>query len=664
MKRFVSFFVKLVSSPFWSVFEFFYLIINPLESSVKKELKNRCLDYRKRKRELNSIRVRNIKTTFWANTGTFFQLFLGLLAIGIGFFERILLLFQKSIGKLHLPGSANLLKDNPNFGFFTALFIFIFGTVLLILITTQILKNIVKKLPPKQYAEISLSNLSESEILTLVAYRMYLLCNRLVHEYPIPDSFSVLIDSNTGKFDVNRFNQASLGEKSEIREAAEKMDKTIIKFRATYYDELLKCVELKHEAVRKLKILEREFCHHILKFSPLIFETRINSLKSNIDSITFIINPENEVGKENKFAIQDSILDIVSIYNDIQRERMRNLGQLIAYRDTHDYIIGLSSVTSTSQSLKVFTRGISDLTRKLRGKGLGDNAQEKITREIEAFLHRSKAHYGMDLMVSLENFYRRNYTQSQPEYKIPEYLYKIKFEKNRKLLIDYDIRSLFRKIRIHLLEHYEPSMNVIKQEFKNHFDKVHPTKDGKIYFLVFGYSKVIRNVFREYSEQIQDRAEIFIMKEDGTTMLDTRKFRFELNDSKPNNNIRRTFTASDDFFYNMLNENDTLIMIAGAEAYCAKNKLLLHTNNYQQKVESMISRLQNARNLKPSPQIWILAGDYKIYKNFPEDESRIFGGEFFSDHYDKVDLYDFSGFKDENLKIITNKPLPLTDDNK
>ena len=153
------------------------------------------------------------------------------------------------------------------------------------------------------------------------------------------------------------------------------------------------------------------------------------------------------------------------------------------------------------------------------------------------------------------------------------------------------------------------------------------------------------------------------MKEDGTTMLDTRKFRFELNDSKPNNNIRRTFTASDDFFYNMLNENDTLIMIAGAEAYCATNKLLLHTNNYQQKVESMISRLQNAGEAKPSPQIWILAGDYKIYKNFPEDESSIFGGEFFSDHYDKVDLYDFSGFSDDDLKIISNKPLPVPANN-
>ncbi|MBK8195745.1 MAG: hypothetical protein IPK76_22040 [Lewinellaceae bacterium] len=151
---------------------------------------------------------------------------------------------------------------------------------------------------------------------------------------------------------------------------------------------------------------------------------------------------------------------------------------------------------------------------------------------------------------------------------------------------------------------------------------------------------------------IEKKVKIFVMKEFNREMLDTRMLRFELNDSK-RNRIRYTFTGSDDLFKRLLKRNDVLIMMAGAEAYDLSGKRLFHTNNYQKRVEDFINFLKSNSMSKPSTSGLDCGGQQKIYDEFPYIESaqESYTGEFYADHYDKLDLYNFYDFEIEPVLI-------------
>ncbi|MBK8195746.1 MAG: hypothetical protein IPK76_22045 [Lewinellaceae bacterium] len=107
--------------------------------------------------------------------------------------------------------------------------------------------------------------------------------------------------------------------------------------------------------------------------------------------------------------------------------------QIAVFDETHGYIIGLASVTSTSQSLRVFIRGLSELI-DLPGKGKCPYNPEFVYEPFKSLLHRSKAHYGFDLLITLENFYKKNYSETERG-RVPELLNAIK----HKTISDEDI---------------------------------------------------------------------------------------------------------------------------------------------------------------------------------------------------------------------------------
>ena len=90
-------------------------------------------------------------------------------------------------------------------------------------------------------------------------------------------------------------------------------------------------------------------------------------------------------------------------------------------------------------------------------------------------------------------------------------------------------------------------------------------------------------------------------------------------------------------------------MIAGAEAYNKSTSQLVHTNSYQFRVESLIKKMKNNQHKKPNPQVWIVAGKYKVHSILQNPSNSIFGREIYADHYDKVDLYNF-----RDLGIVPN----------
>ncbi len=427
---------------------------------------------------------------------------------------------------------------------------------------------------------------------------------------------------------------------------------------------------LKLEVTRLLGILPIEFSHHITKFSPHIFEQRVYTLIHSVSTVQYIIenieNQEKDGTREKKSYCKELIKAIDEVYSiiyDIEYKRKKYLAQLIIFDEIHDDIIDMASVTSTSKSLRIFTRGLSQLINKVDDTLKSNTNYEKYkslryireTNQYDPFialLHRSKAHYGFDLLITLENYYNKNLYKIN----VPKHLEKIKNwkNKNNKTELNLEIKKhtkLFSNIREDVASKHNKAMKTISESFKIKFTELIGKQEfDNIYILVFGYSSIVKRTLQNNKDLLnKNDVKIIVMKEDSDEMLDTRILRFEL-DSKQ---VRNTFTGSDELIKRLLGKNDLLVMTAGAEAYDVSNQRLFHTNNYQKRVEHLISYFGESV-LKPNPYVYIIAGNYKIYNKFPDPNNKKFSNEFFVDHYDKVDVY--------NFKDLMQKVTLITDD--
>ncbi len=632
-----------------------YVRYFPLEKDIKNLIYSLSITPKERIKVINRLRVHNIFGTLWSNTGAVIGLLLTLSSFLITIYLSTIGIILNLSENLELAKINPFLSYAPYFIYFSLIMVFLY--YLIVTITPILLHKIVTSLPPKQYAEISLSKLNQSDILSFISYKMWLLCNEFTKGVIVPKCYQELFNGN-GAFDRRAYQKLSLKPSkkdsnsiSPLLKSTNDLKKQINYFKAYFYDEVQKCTELRNLSVSKLGILQREFCHHILKFSPPIFELRINTLITNVETISYILELDNKATEEYMFVIEDCMKEIIRIVKDIREVRMRALGQLVVFNDIHECLINLSSTISTSQSLKIFTRGLASLIAKL---GSIDEDNNKVFLEVKSLLHRSKAHYGIDLLISLENFYRSNFSPKDKRYRVPEIIYDI-MHKKEKLNNILDEKDYLIKIRADLLSNYRVAMIDLVLNFKREIRKVKNEDNGNIFILVFGYSRMVRNVLKASVNELKaKKVKIFVMKENDIEMLDTRMFRFELNDEKPSKNYRSSFTSSDLFFYNLLEVSDKLIMLAGAEAYSKSTNRLLHTNNYQNRIESLIAKLTPEKR-KPFPNVWVVGGEYKIYDTFPSEDS-LFGNEFFSDHYDKSDFYDFTDLVEaKRFKLITNK---------
>lgn len=642
-----------------------YLKNNPLNAKIKDELKKNLVDYQSRINAINDIRVNNITTTLWSNTGTLFGIIITYVSLLLTLFFAII-----PFGKLE---SLQIL--GYKFGhevYFFIFFSFIFVVIIiykLVAITTPIIiKYIIFHLPPREYAEITFSNLNQSEILSFTSLKMWELCELFTDTIKINNTLkNLLVLNNEGTLVVKddlykNHRDENLSSIILLSKSIKTLDKIYHKF---HYNAL----EIRDLSTKKLKIQEREFCHHILKFSPTILHSRLSTLKLSVDTLQYILESNAKFDKEEFILVfQNHLKEVFRVYNDVLDNRMTSLMQLIIFEDIHKYIIGISSVTSTSRSMKIFLRGLSTTIEKLpsnQNQLQKSKFKNQVKGEFKSLLHRSKAHYGMDLLISVENLYKKKVNKlNEKQTKIPEILYHLKYPKGisgvgkSSLFSNYTFDDLvteyqfeLRNMRNDLLNFYKEDIELIKNNF-NVFLSQFLNKNGKKYFCIFGYSRIVRNVLKSFAEILtRDDVGIFIFKQNGHQMIDTRIMRFELNDDKPINNIRSTFTSSDDFFLSLIQKEDNVTFIAGAEAFCNKTGLLLHTNSYQRRVNKLIECLESDEN-KPIPDIWILANDYKVFDGFPPKDY-LFRKEFLSDHYDEVDLYNFSNIQGK-LELISN----------
>lgn len=650
---------------FWSV-TFVYKIFYPLPKNVGDDIKSSPIDWKTKIRELNRIRLKNIQGVFWANAGAVFALLVAMISLVFSVFWAF---------SVYQTNEPNTVTNKPIF-FLLSILLACFLTLLM---TPIFVRQVTRNLPAKQFAEISISNLDPSAILIFVAYNMWLLCLRYLGAIKLSspcieenNQSYTLVDIEEDEFDGHAYDLMCAS--GDLKKFLQALQADIAQFKATYYNELNRCREIKLEATSKLGILKREFCHHILKFSPSMFEDRINTFKEDVDALLFILDSGQFQKLSFKLEFEDKLKEVFRIHHDIKHRRVRSLRQIVLFGEIHEYVIGLSSCTSTSQSLKIFSRGISSVTKKI-DENTTERERKSIYDELTALLHRSKGHYGVDLLVSLENFYSRTEGQLDEEERessltpeilrsdkrmIPKLLYQIKYYEetnyNSRADLIFDGKALLQGLRNDLVVRYREAFPPMLEKFRESLNETSNGEGkGRNFILVFGYSRMVRNILKESAYTLRKyKYKVFVMKEGNTEMLDTRILRFELNDQKPNLRYRESFTASDLFFFRLLRPDDNLIMLAGAEAFSTEEFLLIHTNNYQKRVEKLIRSLEKQISNKPKPSIWIVAGDFKIYGQFPEPNT-FFGNEFYSDHYDKVDLYDFSKQAEQGrFKLISN----------
>ena len=676
-----------------------YLMLYPLKPDLKRQAKT-LLKYKKtynrRKKQINKARVNNIMVTFWSHAGTVAALFVTLFAAFFSLFQSYQSWFS---------------FDNKNLEKFLIFILpLLLAYIVLIFATPRILRRIIGHLPSDTYANLSLGNLNPSEIITFLALKNWELCKAFVDEVTIrgvvktkenrdedvllnsdevkkkkiSDWYEIVNrrfdDTNESENDIwnkefdSKFssgNEAEGDAKEEWLAIFNDLRNKALKFRADYYIRIENMKALKEETTRKLNILPIELCHHILQFSPSIFQVRVNNYISSIETIQYVLMNE-DWGEESKYVFSEVLREMFRIQEDIEFRRMRNLSQLIFFQNIHEYVIGLASATSTSQSLKIFARGLSSVLEK-DSSGY-PRSENLVFREFEAMLHRSKAHYGFDLLISLENFYESYYKDDTNRNGIPKLLNNIKYRQGSYIKrgedkfekISEDDKKKLKGIREDIVMQYKGAMRTISDKFAMLFSDLidkHKVKvrriDANIYLMIFGYSRIVKNILMRNSKLlVENKVKVFVMKENDTEMLDTRMLRFELNDRKEGEDgkVKYSFTASDEFFRSLLDKDDLLIMAAGVEAYDTTRNLLFHTNSYQKRVESLLGYLQSFQSgqgamamdkpLKPMPEVFIFGGKYKVYKEFPdfrlsEDSAK---KETFADHYDKVDLYNFGDY--------------------
>lgn len=625
-----------------------YLLFHPININLRNKILgvyNRK-DGKKRIKEIDSIRVNNIYATFWSHAGTVLAFGLTIISIVFSITWTIYGIFGEEVKNYYLLNNK----------FSTFVFVMLIIDLIIVAVTPILLRRIIDSLPSDSYAKLSLSNLNQSQILTFIALKYWELCDDFVQEVKFGTEISKLESARDNEEFTDIFKEK---EREKWIDLFRKFNELAVKFKANSHKKIYNAKALKLEATNKLSILSIEFSHHIMKFSPYMLEFRLNSLIHNSETLLYLLEDKDFDSDPFYYEFKEVLSEISLLIEDLASKRKDYLFQLIAYNKIHSYVIGLASATSTSKSLKIFARGLStvikDTSTYIKKK------EREINGAFIALLHRSKAHYGFDLLISLENFYLKNFKDDKNKNKTPELLASIK--KGGKKQLSLNEEHLIGNIREDLVKKYSEAMEKIGESFEKNFEIYCKNNvSGIFYILIFGYSRIVRNILlQKHSLLNKKNVKIFVIKEDNNEMLDTRLLRFELDDKK-DMKIRDTFTGSDNFFKRLLKKSDSLLMIAGAEAFDKENNRLFHTNNYQKRIENLIAFLKENEKTKPQPDVWIIAGNYKIYEKFPVPKDYKFAGikfffgenEFFVDHYDKVDIYNFNDLGIE-VKLISDE---------
>lgn len=629
-------------------------------------------------KEINNIRLKNVIATLLSQTGSLFALvitlFFGLASIS--FPGKVL---KEILNEVIGSGGLILFDSDPISNETLASFLFFLASIWgFFKFSPLILRKVINHLSPEEYAKITIGSLTHGQLLTFLAYKNWGLIENLLKALELDREKPMEWWELEDKILKHTTEEDPI---TKIENYIDKLDAYL----DNHFKDIQHCIFMVRGSYERLGINKRELTNHILKFSPAMFYDNLNAVLRNLRTVKYFKLDENSTTVK-KYYIQDFCYLIA----DVSSKRKRLLEELIFFKDTHKYIIGMSSHTSTSLSLKVFLRGISEVSKAYY--------EDKIThitylKVLKSILHRSKAHCGVDLLISLESFERK--------YILSEDLDNIKQEKDKKgsndkkLQKDQKVNPTYIASTLKSLRMYaksvipnEDEMRKIAESLKElrqvYREKIHNTQEETIfvkfenavkeaqatiekenvaaYFIIFGYSELVRQCLRKIADSInKSNIKVFILQDDGLKALDTRTFLFELNkDFKITERchqgppVRKSFTGKDAFIKTLVDKNDLVYFLAGAEVYDQERQKLLHTNRYQRRVEKLVEFFRKKLKGKKKPQMWVIAEKYKVYNDYPNDMP-VFGDQFYQDYYETLDMYDLKKlFAEKNITLISD----------
>lgn len=646
---------------FFKVIKTFYLLYFELpkeigetqltEFSIRElredEKKRKVKNIEDKKKTLNRIRIKNLETEFFANAGAI----VSFLVTFYSLIFAVILLFKDVLANWYITFFSTKDRDKAAIECleylteaFSILTLIAISMFLFLLILPYIFRSVVMRLSPVDYAKISVADMNKSEILVFLAYKNWTICNSFKSDV-INSSTSVAFLNKLPSYLDSQNPYLVISENStdveiaQIRIELVKLRKIIRNFHSRKYKVIQQCIELVRATAENLTINKRELTNHLLKFSPAIFEEDLKIIETNLDTAIHLCQNSNELSEE--ISLKSYVSNFLYLYETIENERLKYLEELIFLHDIHDTLMHMSSFTSTSLSLKIFIKGISETTDYNRAK---------------AILHRSKSHCGMDLLIPLENF-----LVQQGKQNAAKNLHLIKRNEEKSYGAYNTNINVFKSIRIDFTIYEKRARKLIYKKFGEAIERHTNTSNKKTYFIVFGYSDLVKYCIRKGAAILKNNVLVFVMKDNNLKALDTRVFRYELSKHKTrlkNDNsvvFNDTFTGEDHVIKNIVSRDDTVIFLGGAEVFDNGRKILYHTNKYQLRTEDLMN-FYNQQGI--DCKVWIVAEKYKVHNPFP-DRNLLFAKEFYRDFYETLDVYDLKKFHHNNLK--RNKLLLISD---
>jgi translation initiation factor 2B subunit (eIF-2B alpha/beta/delta family) len=492
------------------------------------------------------------------------------------------------------------------------------------------------KLPPDEFARITLSGQDDTKKLEIVCYLIRQACEKFVNHESAKQLHSFLNGPGI-PFNAESINQCEAYLTNHVQ--------NLRRLSIQQYGMLQKILAMKHLVSRELGIPPRRLCDYIFQYSPLIHDNR---LRKYIENWEEILNYHQYLpdGDQEDEAITDRLkglqLQNIRIYEQFKR-RMGYQAQFLNYRDLHSVIRSFISENSTSSSLLKYAWGLSQVAAEYRlvmGVLPDKNSPEyqSCCAKLCFLSYKQRAHPGFDLNVHLVNLCSIMANSSNsPDWGLMESvlrkLPKQSSNQNPLSVAPLQIKSeiealsmLSAMVRKVIVDNRNDIIRQFTRYCRSYFGS-HAFRDS--YILTHGHSKTVREVLKRGLQPLAPNVpNVFVLESDDEDDFETRLMLYELREDEEFSFLRNAASTKIEFV-KLLGSQAKVMVVLGAECFDSDLRVL-HPLGISNSLKSL------KQSLGSHFQVIVVAEEYKCYTDL------MFIPEFYRNHLDRVKILDSS----------------------
>lgn len=532
--------------------------------------------------------------------------------------------------------------------------------------------------PPIDYADIALSGKSASEIFRVLAYETKSSCQEFLQQI---SKFEEILES--AELQDRAHDCLSESQIYNLKKRRRAIRKNIMNYNKNVraiQEELSRLLELKRTASMQLDIPQPRLCEHILQYSPRTHQELAQRYKDLWEDMYQELRHQDPDGR-----ILSKIVKKIKHIRTNFENRVLMLSTLFENSNLHEFLHNMASKRSTSGAINQYALALSayaSAARKLvKGYSGKDYEHEGFTEALRQlrFLYRKQRAYpgfeihhacsklcgeivkkfeAMEIDLDKTNLERQKEVLSSM--KFPEGDYRLYAEgtpddhKHEKVMQNLDaLEALPDTVQNYLSWSRGEIAKKFVEAAKSWLESF--DDEGELVILTHGYSGTIRDVLSKTWSQLdipsgstnQKKPKVFIMHSDQPDLTDTRiadtaRMAFELRNN-PENHGLIVATGNEDALLGLLNPQDRIMVVLGAEAYDAQSRVV-HPRGALNKLKKIKAHFQKRNtpqkgNKSQNIITYALAEDYKRH-----DDSLIRQYAFFTYHLGHLDVYPIGTF--------------------